>query len=412
MAISHFIKNVISIFLIACIFSFTLKLEAAGPNLINNLSFENGSTGWSQTKWGINKTNFTIENNGQDGNKSGKVEMTSYLIGDARWSFDPVNVSPNSIYEIGFFYKSNVSSYILMDITNNNNLHEYKWLGNVNASPSTWSSFYYKFSTASDTKNVNFYIPLNKVGYIQTDNYYIVKSDTQPPNPSIKFTRPLISIDFDDGWKSAYNNGFPILNEFGFKGTEGIVTNTVESTDSWDRANYMTKAEILNLKNQGHRIASHTKSHSSLIDLTPAQALDEIQGSKQYLESIIGEQVNYFITPYCSFNTAVTNIIKQYYNLGMRNCDTTFNAKSTFNRYNINSFPILVTTTDAEIKTALEKAKANNEWLVFMYHKVDSSNDQYSVSATKLRQQMQLIKNSGIAVKPSQDALLELIPQI
>jgi peptidoglycan/xylan/chitin deacetylase (PgdA/CDA1 family) len=407
-----FLKSFASIIIIISTVLVNLSVSAVGPNLIANLSFEEGVTGWTQNKWGVNTTNFTIENGGQDGLKSGKVEMTSYTSGDARWSYNPVNVAPNTEYETGFFYKSSVSSYVLMDIVNNSGSHEYRWLGNTSPSTSSWASFYYKFTTSNDIKNVNFYIPLNKIGYIQTDNYYMVKNDTQPPSNGNKFTRALVSIDFDDGWKSAYNNGFPILNEFGFKGTQGIVTNSVESTFPYDVANYMNKTEVINLKNQGHRIASHTKTHPFLTAVTPTQLLDELQGSKQYLESIIGQPVNYFITPYCSFNVTVTNIVKQYYNLGMRNCDDTYNTKSTFNRYNINSFPIFNTTTDSEIKAALDKAKTNNEWLVFMYHKVDNSNEEYAVTSTKLRQQMQLIKDSGIVVKPSQDALVELIPQV
>ena len=58
-----------------CFYNFILKVNAVGPNLIANLSFEEGSTGWTQNKWGVNTTNFTIENSGQDGNKSGKVEI-------------------------------------------------------------------------------------------------------------------------------------------------------------------------------------------------------------------------------------------------------------------------------------------------------------------------------------------------
>ena len=106
------------------IFYTTIEIKAIGPNLISNLSFEEGSSGWTQNKWGDNNANFTIENNGQDGFKSGKVEMTSYNSGDARWSYSPVNVAPNTEYETGFFYKSNVNSYVLMDIVNSAGSHD------------------------------------------------------------------------------------------------------------------------------------------------------------------------------------------------------------------------------------------------------------------------------------------------
>ncbi len=406
-------KTTLPILVIFSTFLLTPSVVATSPNLINNLSFEEGSIAWMQNKTGNNIANFNIvDDDAQDGIKSGKVEITNYTSGNAYWSFTPTNILPNIQYETGFFYKSNLSSYVIMDILNTKNIHEYRRLGNTLPSTNTWAAFYYRFDSPADIKNINFYIPVNDVGYIQTDNYYIVKSDIQPQDPDNKFIRPLVSIDFDDGWKSSYKNGFPILDRFGFKATAGIITDTVESEDPYNIKNYMNKTEILSLKNQGHKIASHTKTHPFLTTLSSEQVFDEVQGSKQYLEDITEQEINYFITPYCEFNQVITDVVKQYYNLGMRNCNDTYNAKYTFNRFNINSFPVFNTTTNSEIKVVLDKAKANNEWLVFMYHKVDNSNNQYSVTKSKLMQQMQLIKDSSIVVKPSQDALLELLPQI
>jgi peptidoglycan/xylan/chitin deacetylase (PgdA/CDA1 family) len=220
-----------------------------------------------------------------------------------------------------------------------------------------------------------------------------------------------VSIDFDDGWTSAYQAGFSTMDEFGYKGTAGVVTDYTQNQALYN-AQYMTPAMVKNLDSRGHAIASHTLDHTSLISLPVADYTRQIRDSKSYLETLLGKPVNYLITPYCDNNPQVTAVAKTYYSIGVRNCDSNFNTRSTYDRYNVRSFPIFNTTTNQEIAIALDEAKTKNYWLVLMYHEVNNNNTQYSVTATQLRSQLQLIKDRGLTVKTSQDAIAEINPQI
>jgi peptidoglycan/xylan/chitin deacetylase (PgdA/CDA1 family) len=410
-------------FLLTSFGLFSPQAQAA-TNLISNPSVEVGTpTDWSKVGWGTNNPVFTLENNGQDGTKSLKVTMNSYSNGDARWSFKDVAVSPNTKYTFSAYYKSNVQLEVDIDSTLTSNSHTYDWLGDIPASPTNWTLVTYTFTTASNAKSVNVFFPIDKVGWIQTDNYSLsTDSTTPPPNPnptptptptpvpSNAFKRPLISIDFDDGWRNAYTSGFPVMNEFGFKGSALIVTDTAKNPANYGNL-YMTPTQIVDLKNQGHKIASHSVTHASLVSLNSTQLRNEVVNSKTYLEGLTGQPITYFATPFCDYNATVTNLVKQYYSSGMRNCGDTTNEKPSFDKYNINSFPVLKRTTLTEIKNAINTAKQNNQWLVLMYHEVKSSTDEYSVSQATLRSHLQAIKDSGVAVLPSQDALAEIATQ-
>jgi peptidoglycan/xylan/chitin deacetylase (PgdA/CDA1 family) len=56
----------------------------------------------------------------------------------------------------------------------------------------------------------------------------------------------------------------------------------------------MNREEILNLSNWGHEIGSHTFTHAKLCNLSKEQKLDEIKNSKNYLENLLGKEINHF----------------------------------------------------------------------------------------------------------------------
>ncbi|NJS41356.1 polysaccharide deacetylase family protein [Candidatus Gracilibacteria bacterium] len=384
----------------------------SGDNLIANNSFEAGNDlGWNNVSWGSNRPTYTIQSNvAADGDYSAQLIMTEYTNGDARWAFANVEVEPNTEYQFSLFYKSNVPVSINMDTTKINGSHQYTWHGNL-SSVSNWTKAEFNFVTAANDSRVNIYIPINSNGIVQTDNYYLKKVTTNPPQPSGDFDRALVSIDFDDGWTSAYTKGFSVLDEFGYKGTAGITTNYVRDQSIYN-GTYMTPDMVLDLNNRGHSIASHTLDHANLTTLSAGEVDRQLRESKEYLENLLGESVNYFITPYCSINSSITNIAKTYYPTGIRNCDSYYNTASNFDQYNVKSFPIFKTTTNQEIADALDTAKNNKQWLVLMYHEVNNSGNQYAVTQSKLREQMQLIKDRNLNVVTSESAINEILRQL
>ncbi|HMT55950.1 MAG TPA: polysaccharide deacetylase family protein, partial [Candidatus Saccharibacteria bacterium] len=201
---------------------------------------------------------------------------------------------------------------------------------------------------------------------------------------------------------SAYTNGLPLVESFGWKPTQYVIT----ETPGWQ--DYMTTNQIIDWNKRGD-IGSHTVTHPSLPSLTSANQSAELKNSKKYLDTLLGEPTKLFATPYCESNSSVVSLAKTLYQ-SLRNCDPVANTKANFNQYDIKSFIVLNTTTDAEIKNALASAKNSNGWLVLVWHEVagDDKNS-WSVSTTTLKRQLQLVKDSGISVLQTQQALNETL---
>lgn len=59
----------------------------------------------------------------------------------------------------------------------------------------------------------------------------------------------------------------------------------------------MTSAQVLSMRHAGMQIGAHTVSHPILVRLGEAQVREEIGGSKDYLEQLLGERVGLFAYP-------------------------------------------------------------------------------------------------------------------
>jgi hypothetical protein len=78
-------------------------------NLISNPSFELGSgssvTNWRSNSWGNLTAKHTVTTSQpQDGNRAGRVEVSQYTQGDAKWYFDSVAVEGNTQYKFTNHY--------------------------------------------------------------------------------------------------------------------------------------------------------------------------------------------------------------------------------------------------------------------------------------------------------------------
>ncbi len=194
----------------------------------------------------------------------------------------------------------------------------------------------------------------------------------------------------------------PLVESYGWKPTNYIIT----ETPGWE--DYMTTAQIKDWNQRGD-IGSHTVTHSSLPSLSNAKINNELKNSKSFLDKLLGEPTKLLATPYCESNAKVVNRAKKIYS-SLRNCAEDVNTKANFNKYDIKSFIVLNTTTDSEITAMLNKAKANNGWLVLVWHEVAGDNkNAWSVSQATLRRQLDLVKASGIDVVLTQQALNESI---
>ncbi len=107
--------------------------------------------------------------------------------------------------------------------------------------------------------------------------------------------QPLL-ITFDDGYRDNYENAFPILQRYGYKGTFYIITGMVGQKER------VTPEHIREMVAGGMSMGSHTVNHLSLAELSPRQAEEELTASKKTLEDILGKRVDSVSYPKGSFD--------------------------------------------------------------------------------------------------------------
>ena len=78
-------------------------------------------------------------------------------------------------------------------------------------SQTVWQFYSASFSVRLGTASISVYGLIDRVGWIESDDYSIVSYT------HVGFTRPLVSITFDDGYGETVDNALPILNQHGLK---------------------------------------------------------------------------------------------------------------------------------------------------------------------------------------------------
>jgi peptidoglycan/xylan/chitin deacetylase (PgdA/CDA1 family) len=376
----------------------------AATNLIPNPSFETDNGGspanWLASNWGNNTSAFTYLNTGHTGTRSVKAEITSYTNGAANWYYSPIPVTAGKTYKYENWYQSNVDTEVDAEVIMNDGSVQYYWITTVLASAG-WNKVSANFVIPTGAKSVTIYHILAKKGYLVTDDYNLAEYIPA------RFNRALISLTFDDGWRSIYTNGLPLLNKYGFVSTQYLLTETIDYPD------YMTIAMMNAFKDQGSEIASHTISHRDLTTLNNTQLNLELSQSQTNLRAWTGTPVDNFATPYGAYNSTVINAVKQYYR-SHRSVEEGYNTKDSFNIYNIKVQNILYTTTPSQVQAWVNQAMADNSWLVLVYHEVGTNNEDptYSVTPANLDAQLNVIKQSGIMVVTVGQALDEISAQL
>lgn len=124
-----------------------------------------------------------------------------------------------------------------------------------------------------------------------------------------------IMLTFDDGYKDNYENAFPILKKYQFKGIiyvlDGIEYNKWDVDNPGNpekRFTLMNQDELLEMQNYGIEFGGHTSTHPRLAELSTEQVKSEIINSKSNIEKIIGKELLSFAYPYGSLNEEVKRI--------------------------------------------------------------------------------------------------------
>jgi len=240
----------------------------------------------------------------------------------------------------------------------------------------------------------------------QTVALSAVQSDASPR----LFEEPIISVTFDDGWESNYSVAAPILSEYGIASTHYIVPG------EFTRPIYISAEQALSLKNAGHEISSHTYSHYNLTTISQEEVREELDRSIEILDklSLLDDENRTFAAPNGALDNYSKSQVKQRFALA-RNVNgdlatdisaNDMNVRDGANRYDIIGYTVGQYTTYDQLKGALAYAKAHNAWFVPVYHQIDDSGLEYSVSPVVFEEHMKLFRDSGFKIVTMRDVLL------
>ena len=206
------------------------------PNLIQNASLETTDPAnahapqhWTSTGYGTNTTLFSYvaaSSTTDEISPSGmtaKIDVQSYTSGDAKWVFNMVPVIPGHTYLYRDIYLANVPTQLVASFTHTDGTITFGNFVVIPASPATttWEQSSDSFTVPDGVSAVTVFHTISQVGSLSIDN----TSLTEVAQP-ISFDQGFVTLSFDDGLLSQYQNALPVLDAAHMKGSFYIITHT------------------------------------------------------------------------------------------------------------------------------------------------------------------------------------------
>lgn len=356
-------------------FSLNEVTQSPSDNLVANPDFESGATGqptsWNKGGWGTNTRVFTYPATGMGGSRAGRVAISSYTSGDAKWYFNPVTVS-RGIYTYETSYISNITSYLTVRYQNQDDSYTYKDIATLNPS-GTFGRVAVDLWVPEGVKNLTVFHVIKNVGELTMDDV-VLKFKSAATGI---FTTGAVSLSFDDGWLSQYQNAIPKMNAAGLKGTFYIVTEQM-ADDNFP--GYMSEAQVKEVYEAGHEIGAHTRTHPVLSSLSPSEQEEEIRGSREDLLAMNVGPILSFAYPLGSYTATTVQIVKDADFESARSTIGGDNVTPVWDEYQLPRFSVEVNTTFDQVKQQIDSALAKKEWIILVFHQINNGSDRYTVS--------------------------------
>lgn len=133
------------------------------------------------------------------------------------------------------------------------------------------------------------------------------------------FPKNSFAITFDDGYKSVYEQAFPVLQKYNFTATIFITVGKTKPLIAFERLPSMQGRTMLSwqeiklMQAANISIGSHTLTHTNLTKLSTAEQIAEIYQSKIIIEDILGTEVSNFAYPYGIYDKTSLELVQEHY---------------------------------------------------------------------------------------------------
>ena len=220
------------------------------------------------------------------------------------------------------------------------------------------------------------------------------------------FKEPVVSVTFDDGWRSVAETAAPLLCEYGVASTQYVLTGDMTN------ATYMSPAQVIAMHDAGHEIASHSITHMALGEAPENDVRRELESSRNTLlrMGVADADTINFAYPYGSRSETSDRIGLENYNSLRGTFGGAFdpgklNVREGFDPKHIASYTIENDVDADTFRSILKYVKQTNGWLILALHQVDDSGQTYAITDDQLKMLLETLRDEGIKTMTVRDAL-------
>jgi peptidoglycan/xylan/chitin deacetylase (PgdA/CDA1 family) len=382
---------------------------ASSKNLIPNSSLAsttfNMPDDWTSYQSGDNTASFSYLSDSRGSYV--RTAVKDFRSGEAKWQYASQPITVYGRYKFEVSYQSDKPVNVIAEYTLKDGKHFFETV-DVLPPAGVWTTVQKTLEAPVGAVTLNISLVLNSDGILLRREYSlqdITKSG------DLRWQRPIVSIAFDDGWRSSYTQAVPILNAYGYKGTFYINPSIIETS------HFMSAANLDTLSKTGHEIAARGYSHSDMTMMSQNALNDQLNRGQSSLKAA-GLQASNFAPPYGKTDPEVEWYAKKYF-ATLRGLRPGVNTRQNMNQYDLKAFAVKKDTDQSLLADLLDKTKQTNGWLILVYHNVNPDGSEISstkadssaITTKAFIDQIAQLRKSGITILPVETAYKEVSSQ-
>ena len=295
-----------------------------------------------------------------------------------RWVSEEIPIGSDQYYQIEMWHRADTATRLDLQVKGVSTV-PVKIYVPPSRSPEAWQKFTHVFKVPPGGTSQVIAAGLVDRGTSASSEHIL------RPVASAQFAQGVVSLTFDDSWKSVFVNAIPVLDMArsashpnGVKSTQYVNTEpTILAPERY--RNHMSMDELLAMQANGHEIAVHTRSHRDLVRNAKddASRIEEIVGSYDDLKQAGIETVSSIAYPYGRSDDRVKQIAASRLLGGRgvtRGAATIYNSLAV-DRYDLEAFSMQIDTPASEVIAMIDQAIADQAWLILAFHRVEQTRE-------------------------------------
>ena len=219
------------------------------------------------------------------------------------------------------------------------------------------------------------------------------------PKPDA-YPHGVVSITFDDGRTSQWDNAYPILSARGLPATMFVIR------DRTDAGTHVTHDNLKAMQNAGWEIAAHTNTLTNhdltrgFVSLTADQLAQDLAEQKQWMIQHGYNGAEYSAYPQGWYSKETVDVAKQYLtSVRTTITDDGLETLPPADPYRVRCVHIADNTNFATVQTQIDRAYEYGDWLILYTHDVLDGSTGASTTPAMLTQIADYLVTKGIPVR-------------